>query len=139
MKVILLEEDRIAEVADGFARNYLFPKKLAISATPAAIKQMEKKAEVSRHKREEEKKVAQDVAGKLTEVVIKADAGEEGKLFGSITTSDVSSAISSSFGLDVDKRKINLNEQIKAIGVYTASIKLHRDVVAHLNVRIEKK
>ena len=141
MKVILLEEDRLENVSDGYARNYLFPKKLAISATPEAVKQMEKRAEANRVVREEKKNKAQETANLLSskEIVIKADAGEEGKLFGSVTTQDVVDAAKDTFGIELDKRKINLNDHIKAIGDYSASVKIHTDIVAHLKLRVEKK
>ena len=141
MRVILLEEDRLADVSDGYARNYLLPKKLAILATPEAVKQMGKRAEANRQKREEQKKKAEELSEKLSskEVIIKADAGEEGKLFGSVTTMDVAKAVLDTFGEDIDKKKINLNEHIKTLGEYIASVKLHADVVAHLKIRVEKK
>jgi len=137
----LLEEDRLADVSDGYARNYLLPKKLAILATPEAVKQMGKRAEANRQKREEQKKKAEELSEKLSskEVIIKADAGEEGKLFGSVTTMDVAKAVLDTFGEDIDKKKINLNEHIKTLGEYIASVKLHADVVAHLKIRVEKK
>jgi len=129
------------EVADGYARNYLFPKKLAIPATREALKQMEKRAEANRKMREEEKQQAQALAEKLeaTEIVIRADTSEEGKLFGSVTTQDVASAIFEAHNLEVDKRKINLNEHIKTLGEYSATVKLHSQVNAQLKLRVEKK
>ena len=141
MKIILLEEDKVLNVSDGYARNYLLPKKLAIPATPEAIKQMEKRAEANRQKREEQLAQAKAQADKLSskEIVIKADAGEEGKLFGTVTNSDVAKAIHETFGEEIDKRKINVNEHIKMIGEYTASVKVHSEVVAHLKIRVEKK
>ncbi len=141
MKVILLEEDRVVKVADGYARNFLLPKKQAIIATPAAVKQMEKRAEANKHKREELKNKMQALADKLAsqEVVIAADAGEEGKLFGTITNSDVVKAVKDTFDVELDRRKVNLNERIKAIGEYLASVKLHTEVVARLKLKIVKK
>jgi len=141
MKVILLEEDRVQEVADGYARNYLFPKKLAIPATPQAVKQMEVRAEANRKIREDEKTQAQELALKLeaAEIIIRADAGEEGKLFGSVTAQDVARAIFETHNLEIDKRKINLNDHIKALGEYSATVKLHSQINAQLKLRIEKK
>lgn len=129
------------EVADGYARNFLFPKKLAIPATPEALKQMERRAEANRKMREEEKQQAQALAEKLeaAEIVIRADTSEEGKLFGSVTTQDVASAIFEAHNLEVDKRKINLNEHIKTLGEYSATVKLHSQVNAQLKLRVEKK
>jgi len=141
MKVILFKEDRVAEVSDGYARNYLFPNKLAIPATPPAVTQMEKRAEANRGKREAEKQQAQELAEALSsqEVVIAADAGEEGKLFGSVTAADVAAAIFDSQKIEIDRKKINLNEHIKALGEYTATVKLHHEVNALLKLRIVKK
>jgi len=141
MKVIILEEDRVANVSDGYARNFLLPKKLAVLATPEAMKQMGKRAEANRQKREEKIKKMEELAAKLAskEIIIRADAGEEGKLFGSVTSADVAAGIFNTFGEEIDKRKINLNEHIKMLGEYVASVKLHTDVVAHLKIRVEKK
>jgi large subunit ribosomal protein L9 len=122
MKIINLEEDRIEKVSDGYARNYLLPKGLAILATPKAIAQMEKRAEANRKVREEKKQQAQELADKLSanDLVIAADAGEEGKLFGTVTNADVATAIKDALGIELDRRKINLNDHIKAVGTYTA-------------------
>lgn len=141
MKVVLLEEDRLAQVSDGYARNYLFPKKLAIPATDQAVKHMEKRAEANRQKREDQRKGAMNIADKLssTTLIVKADAGEEGKLFGSVTAQDVASAIRETLSLEVDKRKINLNQQIKTIGEFSATVKLYHDVNAQLKIKVEKR
>lgn len=141
MKVILFEEDRVVNVSDGYARNYLLPKGLAAMATEKALKQMEKRAAANADKREQEKKNAQELAEKLeaNPLTIKADAGEEGKLFGSVTAAEVANELRSQTGVEVDKRKINLNEHIKTLGEFSATLKLHRDVNAHLKIIVEKK
>jgi len=141
MKVILFEEDRVVNVSDGYARNYLLPKGLAAMATEKALKQMEKRAAANADKREQEKKQAQELAEKLeaNPLTIKADAGEEGKLFGSVTAADVALELKSTAGVEIDKRKINLNEHIKTLGEFSATLKLHRDVNAHLKIIVEKK
>ncbi len=141
MKVILLEENRIENVSDGYARNYLFPKKLAVLATPVNLTRFEKRIQEKQAEMEALKRTAEDLAGKLSSltVVIKAEAGEEGKLFGSITTQDVVSALQDQQGIEIDKKKVNLNEHIGALGEYFASVKLHHDVVAHLKIKVEKK
>ena len=141
MKVILFEEDRVVNVSDGYARNYLLPKGLAAMATEKALKQMEKRAAANADKREQEKRNAQELAEKLeaNPLTIKADAGEEGKLFGSVTAADVALELKSAAGVEIDKRKINLNEHIKTLGEFSATLKLHRDVNAHLKIIVEKK
>lgn len=141
MKVILLDEDRAVEVSKGYARNFLLPKGKAILATAPALAQMEKRAEANKQKREEEKNKAEELAQRLqaASIVIKADAGEEGKLFGSVTNNDVVKAINEQFGVEIEKRKLNLNEHIKTIGEFVASVKLHSQVVAHIKISVEKK
>jgi large subunit ribosomal protein L9 len=141
MKVILFEENRIAEVSPGHARNFLFPKKLAVPATPENLvkfekKMKEKEAELLRLKEE-----AQALARKLeaTELIIKAEAGEEDKLFGTVTTQDVVQAVSEQFSVELDRRKVNLNEHIKKLGEYSASVKLHHAITAHIKIKVEKK
>ncbi len=141
MKVIILEDDRVENVSDGYARNYLVPRKLAAAATPAALaavekRQEKKKAEVA--KRQEEMKA---LAEQLTalEVTVTADVGEGGKLFGSITSADLSKAIKQSANLDIDKRKIQLSEPIKAVGDYTATVKLFQEITAQLKVKVAAK
>lgn len=140
MKVILFEENRIAEVADGYARNFLFPKRLAVLATAPNISKFEKKMKEKESELEQKRKDAQELAKKLETqvIIIKADASEEGKLFGSVTSSDVIRAIAEQAGAQFDKRKVNLNEHIKMLGEYEISIKLHHDVTAHVKIKVEK-
>lgn len=141
MKVIILEDDRVENVSDGYARNYLFPRKLAMAATPASLaavekRQEKKKAEVAK-RQEEMKSLAEQIAS--LEVTVTADVGEGGKLFGSITSADLSRAIKQSANLDIDKRKILLGEPIKAVGDYTATVKLFQDITAALKVKVAAK
>lgn len=140
MKVIILEEDRIADVADGYARNYLFPKKLAILATPLNIEKFEKRLKERSEELLQKKKIAQELADKLSsvEVLIKAEAGEEGKLFGSITIQDVINAVKQQLGIELDKRKVNLNEHIKMVGTYIVIAKLHHEVNANIKLKVER-
>ncbi len=141
MKVILLEENRVAEVSDGHARNFLFPKKLAIDATPLNLKRFEKRLKEKESEIAAQKVAAKELGAKLSAltVTILAEAGEEGKLFGSVTNQDVVDAIKDQHGVELEKRKVNLNEHVGALGEYSASIKLLHDVVAHLKVKVEKK
>lgn len=141
MKVILFEENRIIEVSSGHARNFLFPKKLAVLATPENLVKFEKKMKAREAELETLKQAAKDLADKLEsrELVIAAEAGEEDKLFGTVTTHDVVDAVAEQFGIELDRRKVNLNEHIKKLGEFSASIKLLHGVIAHLKIKVEKK
>jgi large subunit ribosomal protein L9 len=141
MKVILLAEDKVAEVAEGYARNYLLPKKLAVPATPNALVQMEKRAEKNRARHEAERQSAVALKEQIDQqtLTILADASEEGKLFGSVTSQEVADALKEKLGIEIDKKKINLNEHIKAVGEHSATIKVHSDLNAHLKILVQKK
>jgi large subunit ribosomal protein L9 len=144
MKVILKEDvksigniGQIIDVADGFARNYLVPKGLAVEANTKNIKSLEHEKRVIQEKARKIRMSAQDLAGRIsnTAVIIKAKAGEEGKLFGSVTSMDIAEQLTNA-GIDIDKKKISLDEPIRRIGSYTVNIKLHSDVSAQVNVQI---
>jgi large subunit ribosomal protein L9 len=144
MKVILKEDvksigniGQIIDVADGFARNYLVPKGLAVEANTKNIKSLEHEKRVIQEKARKIRMSAQDIAGRIsnTAVIIKAKAGEEGKLFGSVTSMDIAEQLTNA-GIDIDKKKISLDEPIRRIGSYTVNIKLHSDVSAQVNVQI---
>ncbi len=144
MQVILREDiDKLGKigdhvkVADGYARNYLVPMKKAIEATPKNLRAMEHaKKMVSDRVRKLKKEAAAD-ADRITalSITIKAKAGEEGKLFGSVTSMDIAEAVHAQ-GVELDKRKIALEEPIKRLGDYTVPVKLHTDVVADLKVSV---
>jgi large subunit ribosomal protein L9 len=144
MKVILKEDikhvgkmGQIVDVADGYARNYLIPKGLVAEASTKNIKFLEHEKRIIQDKAKKIKDSAQDVASKIssTIILIKAKAGEEGKLFGSITTMDIAEALQKE-GIDIDKKKISLEEPIKRLGSYTVNIKLHHDVSAPLSIQV---
>jgi large subunit ribosomal protein L9 len=141
MKIILLEDDKIQNVSDGYARNYLLPRGLAITATPAAITAVEKRKEKKLAEIEARKKTMQATADQLSalEVTITADVGEGGKLFGSVTTNDIARAIKQSAGIDVDRRKIELTEPLKVVGDYTVNIKLYQDILASPKIKVSPK
>jgi len=127
----------IVEVADGYARNFLVPRGLALRATSGIQKQadaMRRSRDArDRHARE----VAQAVADRLTPTIrIEARAGEGGRLFGSVTSSDVAAAVKSQLDVDVDRRDIALDEPIKELGVSELVVRLHRDVTATLSVEV---
>ncbi|MBU0573470.1 MAG: 50S ribosomal protein L9 [Candidatus Margulisbacteria bacterium] len=141
MKVVLYEENRVMEVADGYARNYLFPKKLAAPATEANLAAFEKQKAKRQAVIDSNKAAAKEMAEKLeaAKVVIKADAGEEGKLFGSVTSLDIAQAIKDLLGLEIDKRKIIMDGHIKVVGESEVSVKLFPEVSARVKVVVEPK
>ena len=146
MKVILREDvDRLGSVGDivnvkpGFARNYLLPRKLAVIANPRNIKEFEHHKRVLKKKAEKIKNAAQSLAEKISSkpLVIKAKAGEEEKLFGSVTTIDIERALNEE-GFEIDRKKIVLEEPIKRLGEYKVKVKLHPEVVTELTVQVVK-
>ncbi len=145
MQVILREDIEtlgsigdLVKVADGYARNYLVPKKKAIEATPKNVRAMEHaKKMVADRLRKLKKEAAVDADRiKALAITIKAKAGEEGKLFGSVTTMDIAQAMQAQ-GVIVDRRKILLDEPIKRLGEFTVAVKLHADVTAECKVTVE--
>jgi large subunit ribosomal protein L9 len=144
MEVILREHvdnlgrrGEIVKVADGYARNYLLPRKLALLATDGNKKQIEREKVKYEAKELEEQKVAQAVSERLAtvEVEIARKVGETEALYGSVTTGDIAQALAAK-GFDLDKRKLVLQEPIKKLGEFTVPVKLHRDVTTHLKVRV---
>lgn len=148
MKVILLSdvkgrgtEGDVIEVARGFAVNYLLPRKMAVEATPGNIKQLEarmhniRKREVQRHSDAEG--LAAAINGKT--VVIEAKAGEEGKLFGSVTPGKIVDALSEQLGVDIDRRKLEAHGHIKVVGDHPVVVHLYQDVVAQVTVRVVRE
>jgi large subunit ribosomal protein L9 len=147
MEVILREHvdnvgrrGEVVKVADGYARNYLLPRKLALPATPGARKQIERERNIFEAKEAEEKKGADAMAGRLNEqeVVIARKVGETEALYGSVTTADIAASLAAK-GFEVDKRKIQLGDPIKQLGEFTVPIRLHREIVAQVKVRVVKE
>jgi large subunit ribosomal protein L9 len=147
MELILMEDipavgklgDRV-KVSDGYARNYLLPRKKAVPATAKTQKALEHTQRLVQRKQERSQSDAQELMQRLAEIscTIKKPAGEEGKLFGAVTSADIAQALHAQ-GVDVDRRKIVLDEPIKHLGAYTVAIKLHAAVTASLNVTVEKE
>lgn len=146
MQVLLLKDvpnlgkaGTVKNVADGYARNFLFPKKLAVPATPEALKQAEaiRKAALRRQQRIEEE--AEVLAKELEAVTLtfKAKAGESGKLYGSVTAAHIAEALSAKTGMEFDKRKIDLEDSLKELGAHQVRIKLAPSVSASVRVVIE--
>jgi large subunit ribosomal protein L9 len=128
---------QILDVADGFARNYLVPRGLAMEANVKNVKSLEHAKRVVQEKAKKIKGQAQDLSSRIanTTIVIKAKAGEEGKLFGSVTTMDIAEQLKNE-GIDIDKKKISLDEPIKRLGTYTVNIKLHPEVSTPVQVEV---
>ena len=127
----------LVKVADGYARNYLLPRKLALLATDGNKKVIEREKVKFDAKEAEEQKVAQAVADRLAavEIEITRKVGETDALFGSVTNADVADALAAK-GFDIDRRKIQLHEPIKKLGDYTVPVKLHREVTVPLKVKV---
>ena len=143
MKVLLLadvkgkgKKDQIVNVSDGYARNFLFPKKLAVEADAKALADAKSKEEAKEYKIEQDKAAARELAAKLegTVVKIKATAGADGRLYGSITTADIAQALQEQSGIQIDKPKIVTDGAIKAYGSYTLTVKLYPEIQGKLNL-----
>src|SRR5215471_950648 len=144
MEVILREHvdnlgrrGEIVKVADGYARNYLLPRKLALLATEGNKKVIERERAKFDAKEAEEKKVAEAIAERVNnvEIEISRKVGETEALYGSVTTADIADALRAK-GLEIDKRKIVLQEPIKKLGAFDVPIRLHRDLSTHVKVRV---
>lgn len=146
MKVVLLQDVKgkgkkgeLCNVSDGYARNFLFPKKLAVEADNAALNELKNREESAAHHKKEELQAAKETAARLDgkTVSITAKAGAGGKLFGSVTSKEIAAEIKNSLGIEVDRKKMNVAD-IKNFGEYTAEIKLHQGVTAKLTVKVSE-
>ncbi|KYC67143.1 MAG: 50S ribosomal protein L9 [Heyndrickxia coagulans] len=147
MKVIFLKDVKgkgkkgdIKNVADGYAHNYLFKTGAAIKATPANLKNMEAQKRKEEKLAQEELEEAKKLKEKLENITveIKAKSGQDGRLFGSITSKQISEQLKKSFQIQVDKRKIELPDAIRTLGYTKVPVKLHHDVTAVLNVHVSE-
>ena len=150
MKVILLKDvkgtgtkDQIVEVNDGYGRNFLLPRKLAVEATAAAVNAVEKAKSAEKHREDVKRNDADELARKMKGkvVIVKVRAGEGGRLYGSITGQEIADALKAQHGVDLDKRKIELSEAVRTTGQSTITLKLSAGVAARmiLNVVAEDK
>lgn len=146
MKVILREDVEklgrmgdLVNVADGYARNFLLPRNMAALATTKNIKSLEHEKRVIADRIKKEKTAAEEEAKKISAVAVSipAQVGEEGKLFGSVTSKDIADAIAAQ-GFEIDKRRIQLEKPIKEIGTFMVSVKVHHDVTAQVKVEVVK-
>ena len=145
MKVILLQDvkgkgkkGQMLEVSDGYARNFMLPKKLAIEATPDAINTMRMNDKAAAEKAARERAEAMDISRKLRELIITVTAkgGGNGRLFGAVTTQEIAAALEKQSGIKLDKRKIVLNENIKNVGTYTGTCTLGYEISAPLSIKV---
>lgn len=145
MKVLLLQDvkgqgkkDQIVDVSDGYARNFLFPKKLAVVADNKAINEVKNKEASKQYKIETEKAAARAIAEKLSEITLKirTGAGADGRLYGSVTSKDIAEALSKQYGITIDKRKIVMPDPIKAYGTYNFDVRLYPEIVGKVRVTV---
>ena len=145
MKVILKQDvkglgkkDEIVNASDGYAKNYLIPRGIAVEATSGNVNETVNKQKAAADKKQRELDTAKEFASKLKDksVVIKAKAGENGKLFGAIAGKDIADAIKKQYNIDIDKKKIVLDDPIKTLGDHTVEIKIYAGVAVDVNVSV---
>lgn len=145
MKVILLSDikgvgkkDQIINANDGYARNYLFPRKLAVEATTGNLGNLKAKQESNQYRKDVQKEEAIQLANKLKEMTltIKVKAGENGKIFGGVTAKEIAENLKTQYNIEIDKKKINLSETIKTLGSQTVDIKLYEGVIGKIKVEV---
>lgn len=147
MKVILLadvkglgKKDDMVEAAEGYARNFLIPRKLAIVADNKAQNELKGKEASRQYKIEEERKAAKAIAEKLSGITVKirSASGADGRLYGAVTAKDIAEALEKDHGVKIDKRKLELGDAIRSYGSYTVSVKLYTDVVGKFTVIVHE-
>ena len=147
MKVILLtdvkgkgKKGQMIEVSDGYARNYMLPRKLAIEATTDAVNTLRMNDKATAERQARERAEALEVSKKLRELtlIVKAKGGGAGRLFGAVTNTEIADALKKNAGITIDKRKIVIDEPIKNVGTYTVKAKLGYEIVAQFSVKIEE-
>jgi len=145
MKVILTQDvkgvgkkDQILEVNDGYARNFLIPKKLGVQASTANLALLKSKQNSRDFKRQEDKKEAEQIKEKLEKIRldIKVKSGENGKIFGGVTSKEISDVLKDKYSINIDKKKIELKETIKTVGITTVDIKLFEGVIGKVKVNV---
>ncbi len=148
MKVVLTQDvksqgkkGQLINVSDGYARNFLIPKGLAIIADNKALNEIKGREAAEAHRKEVELQTAKDTAAKLETVMVKfkSKAGVDGRLYGSVTSKDIAEELLKQADVTVDKRKIQLGEALKTFGTHTVDVKLHADVMGKINVVISEE
>ena len=146
MKVILLcdvkdigKKDDIVNVSDGYARNFLYPRKWAMEATPQAIAVVERKREAARKLEAERRAAAEKVASKLAGKVVelKAKCGDKGRLYGSITSAEVAEAMNARYEVEIDKKKIDIKSTVRALGDYEMIVHVYPNITAKMTLRVK--
>ena len=146
MKVILLcdvkdigKKDDIVNVSDGYARNFLYPRKWAMEATPQAIAVVERKREAARKLEAERRAAAEKVASKLAGKVVelKAKCGDKGRLYGSITSAEVAEAMNTRYEVEIDKKKIDIKSAVRALGDYEMIVHVYPNITAKMTLRVK--
>ncbi|MFI3313253.1 MAG: 50S ribosomal protein L9 [Eubacteriales bacterium] len=147
MKVILLQDvkgkgkkGQLLEISDGYARNYMLPRKMAVEANADNINTMRMNDKATAERQAKERQAAMDISKSLKEVtvIVKAKGGGAGKLFGSITASEIADALKAQTSIVIDKRKIQMDESIKHVGTYSLKCKLGYEIVGEINCKIEE-
>lgn len=145
MKVILLDnikgvgkKDEVINASDGYARNYLLPKKLAVEATTENMNKLNSKKEAASYRKDIEKQNAEELAKKLKGIMlkIKVKAGENGKIFGGVTAKEISDNLKLQYNFNIDKKKIELKENIKTLGSFSVPVKLFEGITTNLKVEV---
>ena len=148
MKLILTQDvkgqgkkDQVIDVSDGYARNFLLPKGLAIPADAKALSEIKNREASKQHKIDTEKAAAKEVAEKLGSITVKivTTGGTDGRLYGSVTAKDIAEALEKQYHITVDKRKLALSENIKTFGTYIVDVKLYTDVSGKVKVSVTDK
>ena len=145
MKVLLLadvkgqgKKDQIVEVSDGYARNFLFPKKLAVAADNKVLSEAKSKEEARQYKLSEEKKAAKALAEKMGTLTVRicANSGADGRLYGSVTAKDIAEKLAEQHKIEIDKRKLVLKDNIKTYGTFEIDVKVYPEISAKLKVSV---
>ncbi|MBQ7715812.1 MAG: 50S ribosomal protein L9 [Clostridia bacterium] len=143
MKVVLLKDvksqgkkDDIITVSDGYARNYLIPRGLALEADAKVLNDIKNREAAKQHRIELEKAAANETKERLEGIIVKirGKSGEDGKLYGSVTSADIADALKEQFGIEVDKRKIVIDNPVKSFGTYSFNVKLYQDIAGAINI-----
>lgn len=148
MKVILKadikgvgKKDEVINASDGYARNFLFPKNLAVEANAENMSKLKAKKDSNAYKKSQEKEEAKKIAEKLSKILLKipVKAGENGKIFGGVSSKEIAENLEKQYSIKVDKKKIDLKETIKTLGMFTIEIKLYEGVVGELKIDVISK